>query len=125
MRVSTMIRISESLGEGGRLIDGITEFGRQAEARGFPGVWTGDSLGRGRPTLDSLQVLTALAAVTRRVDLGISVLQLPLRNPVELAHRVQSLQAMSNSRLILGVGSGARPEGFELFAYDSHHRSPL
>src|ERR1700739_1326791 len=122
MRVSTMIRISESLGEGGRLIDGITEFGRQAEARGFPGIWTGDSVGRGRPTLDSLQVLTALAAVTRRVELGISVLQLPLRNPVELAHRVQSLQAMSNSRLILGVGSGSTRDDFELLGYDYDHR---
>ena len=88
-------------------MDRITDFARQAETRGFPGVWVGDSLGRGRPTLDSLQVLTALAAVTHRVELGIAVLQLPLRNPIELAHRVQSLQAMSNNRLILGVGSGS------------------
>ena len=109
MRVSTMIRVGPPAEQNGgdpdnRLIDRITEFGRQVEARGFPGIWIGDSLGRGRPTLDSLQVLTALAAVTRQVELGISVLQLPLRNPVELAHRVQSLQAMSNNRLVLGVG---------------------
>ena len=76
-------------------MDRITDFARKVEARGFPGIWIGNSLGRGRPTLDSLQVLTALAAVTSKVELGISVLQLPLRNPVELAHRVQSLQAMS------------------------------
>src|SRR3989442_6510152 len=112
MRVSTMIRISPpprydgANGDGG-LIDRLTDFARQVEARGLPGIWVGDSLGRGRPTLDSLQVLTALAAVTRRVELGISVLQLPLRNPIELAHRVQSGQAMSNNRLILGVGSGS------------------
>ena len=105
MRVSTMIRISANPDHG--LMDRITNFARQVEARGFPGIWIGDSLGRGRPTLDSLQVLTALAAVTSKVELGISVLQLPLRNPVELAHRVQSLQAMSNNRLILGVGSGS------------------
>jgi len=89
MRVSTMIRINAAAV--GALIDRITDFGRQVEARGFPGIWIGDSMGRGRPTLDSLQVLTALATVTSRIDLGISVLQLPLRNPVELAHRVQSL----------------------------------
>jgi alkanesulfonate monooxygenase SsuD/methylene tetrahydromethanopterin reductase-like flavin-dependent oxidoreductase (luciferase family) len=29
---------------------------------------------------------------------------------VELAHRVQSLEAMSNNRLILGVGSGSKAE---------------
>src|SRR5579862_4360444 len=127
MRVSTMIRISPAAPQDrgipdSALIDRITDFGRQAEARGFPGIWIGDSLGRGRPTLDSLQVLTALAAVTRRVELGISVLQLPLRNPVELAHRVQSVQAMSNNRLILGVGSGSTRDDFELLGYDYDHR---
>ena len=91
MRVSTMIRISPGPNPDSGLMDRITDFARQVEARGFLGIWVGDSVGRGRPTLDSLQVLTALAAVTRRAELGISVLQLPLRNPVELAHRVQSL----------------------------------
>src|SRR4029077_5869096 len=98
----------------GGLVDLILEFALQVEARGLPGIWVGDSLGRGRPTLDSLQVLTALAAVTRRVELGISVLQIPLRTPGELAHRVQSLQAMSNNPLILGVGSGSTRYDFEL-----------
>jgi alkanesulfonate monooxygenase SsuD/methylene tetrahydromethanopterin reductase-like flavin-dependent oxidoreductase (luciferase family) len=120
MRVSIMIRVGASPGDG--LMDRITNYGRQVEARGFPGIWIGDSLGRGRPTLDSLQVLTALAAVTSKVELGISVLQLPLRNPVELAHRVQSLQAMSNNRLILGVGSGSTRDDFELLGYDYDHR---
>ena len=122
MRVSTMIRISPGATPGGRLMDRIADFGRRVEAKGFPGIWVGDSLGRGRPTLDSLQVLTALAAVTRQVELGVAVLQLPLRNPIELAHRVQSLQAMSDNRLILGVGSGSTRDDFELLGYDYDHR---
>src|SRR3984893_8014198 len=122
-----MIRISPPSERAGAspdrgLMDRITDFGRQVEARGFPGIWIGDSLGRGRPTLDSLQVLTALAAATPRVELWHTVLQLPLRNPVELAHRVQSLQAMSNNRLILGVGSGSTRDDFELLGYDYDHR---
>src|SRR5260370_21071411 len=127
MRVSTMIRISpaakpEGVSPDDRSRDRLTDFARKVEARGFPGIWIGDSLGRGRPTLDSLEVLTALAAVTQRVELGISVLQLPLRNPIELAHRVQSLQAMSNNRLILGVGSGSTRDDFQLLGYDYDHR---
>src|SRR6516162_5306274 len=122
MRVSTMIRIRPGANQESGVMDRITDFGRQVEAKGFPGIWVGDSVGRGRPTLDSLQVLTALAALTQRVELGISVLQLPLRNPVELAHRVQSLQAMSNNRLILGVGSGPTRNDFELLGYDYDHR---
>ncbi len=122
MRVSTMIRVNPALAADGRMMERITEFGRQVEARGFPGIWIGDSLGRGRPTLDSLQVLTALAAATSTVELGISVLQLPLRNPVELAHRVQSLMAMSGGRLVLGVGSGSTRDDFTLLGYDYDHR---
>ncbi len=63
-----------------------------------------------------------LAAVTQRVELGISVLQLPLRNPIELAHRVQSVQALSGNRLRLGVGSGSTRADFELLGYDYDHR---
>ena len=122
MRVSTMIRIGAGANPNGGLMDRLTDFTRQVETRGFPGIWVGDSVGRGRPTLDSLQVLTALATVTKRVELGIAVLQLPLRNPVELAHRVQSLQAMSYNRLILGVGSGSTRDDFELLGYDYDHR---
>src|SRR5271166_1246369 len=126
MRVSTMIRIRPPSEQNGAnrdsgLMDRITDFARQVEARAFPGIWVGDSVGRGRPTLDSLQVLSAIAAVTQRVDLGIAVLQLPLRNPIELAHRVQSLQAISNDRLILGVGSGSTRDDFELLGYDYDH----
>jgi alkanesulfonate monooxygenase SsuD/methylene tetrahydromethanopterin reductase-like flavin-dependent oxidoreductase (luciferase family) len=117
-----MIRVNPGLAADGRMMERITEFGRQVEARGFPGIWIGDSLGRGRPTLDSLQVLTALAAVTSKVELGISVLQLPLRNPIELAHRVLSMQAMSGGRLILGVGSGSTRDDFTLLGYDYDHR---
>ena len=122
MRVSTMIRVNPGMSADSRLMDRIAAFAEQTEARGFPGIWIGDSLGRGRATLDSLQVLTALAAVTKRVELGIAVLQLPLRNPIELAHRVQSLQALSNGRLILGVGSGSTRDDFELLGYDYDHR---
>jgi alkanesulfonate monooxygenase SsuD/methylene tetrahydromethanopterin reductase-like flavin-dependent oxidoreductase (luciferase family) len=103
-------------------MDRISDFARRVEAAGFPGIWTGDSLGRGRATLDSLQLLTALAAVTSKVELGISVLQLPLRNPVELAQRALSVQAMSGNRLILGVGSGSTRDDFELLGYDYDHR---
>jgi alkanesulfonate monooxygenase SsuD/methylene tetrahydromethanopterin reductase-like flavin-dependent oxidoreductase (luciferase family) len=122
MRVSTMIRINPGMSGGNGLMDRITDFARQVEARGFPGIWVGDSMGRGRPTLDSLQVLTALAAVTRRVELGIAVLQLPLRHPIELAHRVQTLRAMSNHRLVLGVGSGSTRDDFALLGCDYDHR---
>ena len=122
MRVSTMLRISPQSDPDTGLIDRVTDLARRTEAAGFPGIWLGDSLGRGRATLDPLAVLSAVAAVTKKVELGISVLQLPLRNAVELAHRVQSVQALSGGRLILGIGSGSTRDDFELLGYDYDHR---
>jgi alkanesulfonate monooxygenase SsuD/methylene tetrahydromethanopterin reductase-like flavin-dependent oxidoreductase (luciferase family) len=100
----------------------MADYARRAEASGFPGIWVGDSLGRGRPTWDPLVELAAIAAVTERVELGIAVLQVSLRHPIELAHRVQSVQALSGNRLRLGVGSGSTRADFELLGADYDKR---
>jgi alkanesulfonate monooxygenase SsuD/methylene tetrahydromethanopterin reductase-like flavin-dependent oxidoreductase (luciferase family) len=122
MKVSAMIRLSAGAEPHTRLMSNIADYARRIEAAEFPGIWVGDSMGRGRPTLDPLTALAALAAVTERVELGIGVLQVPLRNPVELAHRVQSVQALSGGRLQLGVGSGSTRSDFELLGLDYDHR---
>jgi alkanesulfonate monooxygenase SsuD/methylene tetrahydromethanopterin reductase-like flavin-dependent oxidoreductase (luciferase family) len=117
-----MIRFTPGAEEDERLLDRAADYARDIEAAGFPGIWVGDSLGRGRPTLDPLMELAALAAVTRRVELGVGVLQVSLRHPVELAHRVQSAQALSGGRLRLGVGSGSTRADFELLGLDYEAR---
>ena len=122
MKISTMIRFGAGSGPHDRLLRRTADYARRIEAAGFPGIWVGDSLGRGRPTLDPLVELAALAAVTERVELGIGVLQLSLRHPIELAHRVQSVQALSAGRLRLGVGSGSTRADFELLGLDYDHR---
>jgi alkanesulfonate monooxygenase SsuD/methylene tetrahydromethanopterin reductase-like flavin-dependent oxidoreductase (luciferase family) len=122
MKVSTMIRAIPGIEPRERLLNRMADYARRVEASGFPGIWVGDSLGRGRPTLDPLVELAVFAAVTERVELGISVLQIPLRHPIELAHRVQSVQALSGNRLRLGVGSGSTRDDFELLGYDYDHR---
>ena len=118
MKVSVQIRPSPGQGMMSRMVD----YAGRAEASGFPGIWVGDSLGRGRPTQDPLVELAAVAAVTERVELGIAVLQIPLRHPIELAHRVQSVQAVSGNRLRLGVGSGSTRADFELLGADYDKR---
>jgi len=84
MKVSVQIRVSPSAASGDRPMRRIADYARRIEAAGFPGIWVGDSLGRGRPTLDPLATLASLCSVTERVELGIAVLQVPLRHPVEL-----------------------------------------
>jgi probable F420-dependent oxidoreductase len=48
-----------------------------------------------------------VAARTRRVTLGTSVLVLPYHNPIRLAKTVATLDVLSEGRVILGVGVGA------------------
>jgi len=122
VKISTMVRFGAGTGPHDRLLGRTAEYARRIEAAGFPGIWVGDSMGRGRPTLDPLVELAVLAAVTERVELGIGVLQLSLRHPIELAHRVQSVQALSGGRLRLGVGSGSTRADFELLGLDYDHR---
>jgi alkanesulfonate monooxygenase SsuD/methylene tetrahydromethanopterin reductase-like flavin-dependent oxidoreductase (luciferase family) len=106
----------------GQSFERIASYARRIEAAGFPGIWVTDSLGRGRATLDPLVALGALGAVTRRIELGTAVLQVSLRHPVDLAHRVQSVQALSGNRLRLGVGSGSTQADFDLFGADYAQR---
>ena len=80
------------------------------------------AIGRGRPTLDPLASLAALATATEKVELGIAVLQVSLRHPIELAHRAMSVQALSGNRLRLGVGSGSTRADFELLGGDYDQR---
>jgi alkanesulfonate monooxygenase SsuD/methylene tetrahydromethanopterin reductase-like flavin-dependent oxidoreductase (luciferase family) len=122
VKISTMVRFGASTGPHDGLLGRTADYARRIEAAGFPGIWVGDSMGRGRPTLDPLVELAVLAAVTERVELGIGVLQLSLRHPIELAHRVQSVQALSGGRLRLGVGSGSTRADFELLGLDYDHR---
>src|SRR4030095_8957564 len=55
---------------------------------------------------------------TRRVELGTGVLQVPLRNPVELAQRVLTAHLVSGGRLRLGVGAGSTAADFEALGLD-------
>src|SRR5215472_7681180 len=122
MRLSIVNFLRSSSEPRDRPLERIVDYARQIEKRGFPGIWVTDSLGRGRPTLDPLVALGALSVATQRADLGTAVLQVSLRHPIELAHRVQSVQALSGGRLRLGVGSGSTRADFDLLGADYDQR---
>ena len=75
----------------------------RAEALGYDSIWVGDSI-LARPRHEPLTLLSAVAARTRKAELGTAVLLPALRNPVVLAHGVATLDQISEGRFILGVG---------------------
>lgn len=89
-------------------LDTIRSIATRAEELGFESLWTQEQIvGRSR-SLEPLTLLSHLAAVTEWVRLGVSVIVLPYRSPVQLAKAVGSLDQLSGGRAILGVGLGAR-----------------
>jgi alkanesulfonate monooxygenase SsuD/methylene tetrahydromethanopterin reductase-like flavin-dependent oxidoreductase (luciferase family) len=91
---------------------------REAERLDFHGLWVTDAFARGRATLDPLILLGLLAGHTSRIELGTCVVQIPLRHPVEHAHRVQTLNVLSGGRLRFGVGSGSTQADFDAVQAD-------
>ena len=63
---------------------------------------------------ESLVTLSFAAAATRTARLMTSVLVLPLRDPRVLARQLITLQALSGSRLSLGIGSGDYPADYRV-----------
>lgn len=80
----------------------------QAESCGFfHSVWVGDGL-IAKPRLEAIATLSALAARTERVVLGVCCMAtFPLRNPVLFACQWASLDVISSGRSLLAVCLGA------------------
>src|SRR6476469_4029751 len=98
----TRERVMENHHETGSLL----ALAEKAEGLGYDSIWVGDSV-PARPRHDPLTLLAAVAARTRRAELGTAVLLPALRNPVLLAHQVATLDRLSEGRLILGIGIAA------------------
>src|SRR5437763_15654686 len=102
MRVHVVNVMRPNPGETGRTLDRIAGLARQVEARGFTGLWVTDSFGRGRATLEPTVVMSVIAAGTQKIEAGTCTLQVPVRHPIALPHRVQSMQALTCVRLKVG-----------------------
>jgi len=76
------------------------EFVRQAERMGVDSVWVPEFWGG-----DALTPLAYLAGQTSTVRLCTGIVQLGARTPAMLAMSAQALQAVSDGRFVLGVGT--------------------
>ena len=67
-----------------------------------------------KPFIEPLIAVSAMAAVTNRVEFVTAVLKLPIRHPVIFAKEVTSLAVMTGDRFNLGVGTSPWPEDYEV-----------
>jgi probable F420-dependent oxidoreductase len=84
----------------------IQQFVQKAETLGYESLWVQESIVGHVPVLEPLSLLTYAAALTSRLRLGTSVMLTVLRNPVQLAKLVSSIDQLSQGRLTVGIGIG-------------------
>ena len=72
---------------------------------------------------ESITTLGFLSSITESVQLGSSVLLVPLREPLVLAKQIATLDSLSNGRVMIGVGIGWNKKEFDLLGYDFKNRS--
>jgi alkanesulfonate monooxygenase SsuD/methylene tetrahydromethanopterin reductase-like flavin-dependent oxidoreductase (luciferase family) len=102
-RIGYLLPTRERVMEGRPQTGPLLDLAVRAEGLGFDSVWVGDSL-LARPRHDALTLLAAVAARTKKVQLGTAVFLPALRNPVVLAHQLATLDQISEGRLVLGAG---------------------
>lgn len=105
----------------------LRELALAAEESGLDSIWAADHLifredGSTSGIHECWTILAAVAAITRRVEIGPLVLALPFRNPALTAKMATGLDEVSGGRLILGVGCGWHEPEFDAFDFPFDHR---
>jgi len=105
--------------------DALRTGARLVEQIGFDSLWCFDAIGRGFILPDPLIGVSVAASVTSRLEVGTCILQVPLRRPVELAHRILTAHLVCGGRLLLGVGAGSTKTDFDAVGLDYDRRMEL
>jgi probable F420-dependent oxidoreductase len=129
MRVGVTVPMSVSDGPG-RISSWpeILAFARHAEAIGLDSVWVCDHFLSSPPRgpvegiHEGWTILSALAASTRRMEVGSLVMCNSFRNPALLAKMAVTADAVSEGRLVLGRGAGWYDPEYVAFSYPTDHR---
>src|SRR5437588_5546346 len=101
------------------------EQARLAKQAGFDALAAGHHyLSPPYQSLQSLPLLARLAGEAPGMELCLSVLLLPMLNPVQTAEEVASLDIMSEGRVVFGIGIGYRDVEYEAFGTNSRERVP-
>jgi len=104
------------------------DLAREAEEAGFDSIWVGDHLvydlpdGSTRGPHEAWTTMAAIAAVTERVEIGPLVASTAFHAPAMLAKLAATVDAISQGRLILGLGAGWNRREFDAFGFPYDRR---
>lgn len=89
------------------------------ESMGYDSIWVCDHLYGPQspqlPILEAWSMVSALAAITQRVEIGTLVTPSGMRNPAHLAKVIATADNIAGGRVIAGLGAGWMPREFTDF----------
>jgi probable F420-dependent oxidoreductase len=95
------------------------------EALPIDSLWVGGHVSSPNPTRDAIVGLAQLATLTARVQVGTSILLLPLYPPAIIAKQIADLDRATGGRVVLGVGVGGEyPQEFRACQVPRSERGP-
>jgi alkanesulfonate monooxygenase SsuD/methylene tetrahydromethanopterin reductase-like flavin-dependent oxidoreductase (luciferase family) len=106
----------------------LHEMAQLGEQIGADSLWITDHLlhrvpgEEPRGMWECWSLISALAAVTERPEIGTLVLCAGFRNPALLAKMADTVEEISGGRLILGIGAGWNEPEYRAFGYPFDHR---
>jgi alkanesulfonate monooxygenase SsuD/methylene tetrahydromethanopterin reductase-like flavin-dependent oxidoreductase (luciferase family) len=107
-----------------QFLNEVLEQTEYADELGYNSVWFAEHHFSEYGILTSPQILlTAAAQRTKNIRLGVSIVTLPFKNPIQVAEDYALLDVLSNGRLNLGLGSGYLPHEFAGFNVDPNDKA--
>jgi alkanesulfonate monooxygenase SsuD/methylene tetrahydromethanopterin reductase-like flavin-dependent oxidoreductase (luciferase family) len=101
----------------------ILSIARKAESLGYDSLSVNDHIVSRTSWLDALSTLSVAAAVTNRIKLGTSILNIVVRSPVICAKALSAIDILSSGRLFAaGVGPGSHKEDYDACGIPFEHR---
>ena len=92
---------------------------RGFEAMGYDSLWVCDHLYGPQspqlPILEAWSMISAVAAITERVEIGTLVTPVGMRNPAHLGKVIATIDNIAGGRVIAGLGGGWMPREFTDF----------
>lgn len=129
LKVGLRLPTSEKDSDPVRRWSDIRDMATVAEDVGFDSLWIVDHFiyqmeGAAEPDglWEAWSMVAALAACTNKVEIGTLVLCMGFRNPALLAKMADTVEEISNGRLILGLGAGYHKLEYRAFGYPYDHR---
>ena len=93
------MRLGLSIGYSGARIQLPLDIILEADRLGYHAVWTAEAYGS-----DCITPLAWIGALTKRIKLGSSIMQMPARSPAMTAMTAITLDQLSGGRFLLGLG---------------------